>query len=84
MVRELPVFSFLVCGIEQEVLLPALAAVQDLAAGSVSRDLNYQNYTLSIRPDGVSKWNGVIAFCEANGLDSSAVLAIGDGENVER
>jgi hydroxymethylpyrimidine pyrophosphatase-like HAD family hydrolase len=80
-VRELPVLSFVICGREREVLLPALAAGKGLAAGSVSPDLTYGNATLSLRPPGVSKWSGVLAFCRLRGLDPGRILAVGDGDN---
>lgn len=80
-VREQPVLSFVVCGGEREVLRRGLAAVRDLAAGSISPDLTYGGATLSLRPPGISKWNGVVAFCQSRGLDPGRVLAIGDGDN---
>jgi len=80
-VRELPVLSFVICGRAREVLRPALEAVSGLAAGSISPDLTYGGTTLSLRPAGVSKWNGVLAFCRACGLDPTRVLAAGDGDN---
>ena len=80
-VRELPVLSFVICGREREVLLPALDAVRGLAASTVSPDLTYGGSTLSVRPRGVSKWNGVLSFCRRRGLDPGRVLAIGDGDN---
>jgi hydroxymethylpyrimidine pyrophosphatase-like HAD family hydrolase len=36
---------------------------------------------LSLRPPGVSKWNGVLAFCKVRGVDPAGVLAVGDGDN---
>jgi hydroxymethylpyrimidine pyrophosphatase-like HAD family hydrolase len=75
------VLSFIVCGREPARLEPAIDAVVGLATATVSRDLNYGGVTLSVRPPGVSKWNGVLAYCRAYQLDPRRVLAIGDGEN---
>ena len=36
---------------------------------------------MSVRPRGVSKWSGVLSFCNQRGLDPARVLAVGDGEN---
>jgi hydroxymethylpyrimidine pyrophosphatase-like HAD family hydrolase len=80
-VRESPVLSFVICGRPRELLLPALEATRGLAAGSVSADLTYGGAMLSVRPPGVSKWNGVLAFCNARSLDPAGVLAVGDGDN---
>lgn len=80
-VEHLPVFSFLVCGREHDLLVHAQEAVSGLAATSVARDLTHGDYTLSVRPHGINKWSGVLAYCGANDLDPSRVLAVGDGEN---
>jgi hydroxymethylpyrimidine pyrophosphatase-like HAD family hydrolase len=80
-VRNLPVLSFIVCGRERELLVPARQAVLPYAACTISPDLGYGGYTFSVRPLGVSKWNGVLAFCRSRGLDPTGVLAVGDGEN---
>jgi hydroxymethylpyrimidine pyrophosphatase-like HAD family hydrolase len=80
-VRELPVLSFVICGLERQVLLPALDAIGDLAASTISPDLSYGGSTLSVRPPGVSKWSGVLSFCRSRGLDPGRILAIGDGDN---
>src|SRR5579884_1231544 len=80
-VRELPVLSFIICGREQEVLRAGLRATAHLASGSITPDLTYGEHLLSVRPVGVSKWQGVLAFCQARGLDASRVLAVGDGDN---
>ena len=36
---------------------------------------------ISVRPPGVSKWAGVLAWCADQGIDPAHVLAVGDGEN---
>jgi hydroxymethylpyrimidine pyrophosphatase-like HAD family hydrolase len=76
-----PIFSFEICGIARDLLLPVLQDVNGFADGSVTPDLTYGGSALSIRPLGVSKWSGVLAFCAARGLDPNRILAVGDGEN---
>ena len=56
-------------------------AIGDRAAAAVTRDLYFGDATLIARPRGISKWQGVEAYCRRHGLDPSAVLALGDGEN---
>jgi hydroxymethylpyrimidine pyrophosphatase-like HAD family hydrolase len=36
---------------------------------------------VTVGPNGLSKWNGVLAFCARAGIDPEHVLAIGDGLN---
>ena len=51
------------------------------AEAAVVRDLFFGDATLIARPRGISKWQGVEAFCARQDLDPSRVLALGDGEN---
>lgn len=60
---------------------PVHASVARHAEAAVTRDFFFGEATLIARPRGISKWNGVLAFCAAHDLDSSRVLALGDGEN---
>ena len=60
---------------------PVHRAIVRHAEAAVTRDFFFGEATLIARPRGISKWNGVTAFCDAHGLDSSRVLALGDGEN---
>ena len=75
------VLSFAIVGRPRELLLPALEAVRAVADASLSHDLVWGGCTLSVRPPGISKWTGVLAFCAARGLDPARTVAIGDGEN---
>lgn len=78
-----PVLSFTVVG-GDPVLLGAVAdavAATGFGSASVTPDLMYGGATLQVRPAGVSKWSGVLAFCGDQGLDPGRVLAVGDGAN---
>lgn len=57
------------------------AQVGDRAEAAVVRDLYFGDATLVVRPGGISKWQGVEAYCASAGLDPGRVLALGDGEN---
>lgn len=41
----------------------------------------YGGYGLIVNPPGISKWNGIAAFCHLTGISASEVLAVGDGDN---
>ena len=77
-----PVFAFTVVGHpDRHRLEPVLETIGAAGSGSIVHDLVYGGCTLQVRPPGVSKWSGVLAFCADRGLDPTRVLAIGDGAN---
>ncbi len=47
----------------------------------MNRALDYGTHSLTVAGPGMSKWEGVIAYCAHAGLDPGRVLAIGDGPN---
>lgn len=57
------------------------ARIEGIAEGAVVQDLFFGDATLITRPRGISKWNGVLAYCAANRLAADNVLALGDGAN---
>src|SRR5215212_7276298 len=60
---------------------PVVAAVGPRGSASVVADLVYGGCTVQVRPPGVSKWSGVLAYCAEQGIDPGRVLAVGDGAN---
>ncbi|HEX2026652.1 MAG TPA: HAD family hydrolase [Nitriliruptorales bacterium] len=77
------VVSFgIVAGVPEELapVADAIAAV-GCARPVLTRDVVYGAATLMVAPRGVSKWDGVSAYCAAEGLDPDRVLAVGDGHN---
>ena len=78
-----PVLSFTIVGGDPVLLGRVAAAIVGSGVGSasVTPDLMYGGATLQVRPHGVSKWSGVLAFCADQGLDPGRVLAVGDGAN---
>ena len=76
-----PVLTFSVVGRPAGLLEPVARALGGAGSASVVRDLVYGDHTLQVRPPGVSKWSGVLAFCADQGLDPGRVLAVGDGAN---
>jgi len=76
-----PVLTFTVVGRPAPVLDEVARAVGGDGSSSVTPDLVYGGSTLQVRPRGISKWSGVVAFCADQGLDPGRVLAVGDGAN---
>nr|MBA3621364.1 HAD hydrolase family protein [Euzebyales bacterium] len=80
-VAEDTVFCIGIAGCDPRRLAEARDAVGTLAEAVVTRDVVLGGATLMVRPRGISKWAGVVAFCRRHGLDPDRVLAVGDGEN---
>jgi hydroxymethylpyrimidine pyrophosphatase-like HAD family hydrolase len=76
-----PVYAFAVVGRPGHLLEPVLARVGTAGSASIVGDLIYGGSTLQVRPPGISKWSGVLAYCAERGLDPGRVLAVGDGAN---
>jgi hydroxymethylpyrimidine pyrophosphatase-like HAD family hydrolase len=73
--------TFTITGGDPDLLAPLLAHLAPLASASISPDRMYGGVGLQVRPPGVSKWSGVLAFCARKGIDPERVLAVGDGAN---
>jgi 5-amino-6-(5-phospho-D-ribitylamino)uracil phosphatase len=56
-------------------------AVGDVATATITRDIVFGGATLTVRPHGITKWDGVLAWCADQGIDPGRVLAVGDGQN---
>jgi hydroxymethylpyrimidine pyrophosphatase-like HAD family hydrolase len=80
-VAEEDVLSFSVLGRPHDVLVAVTAAIGDAGVFHLSPDRGYGDWTLTVSGPGMSKWEGVVAYCADAGLDPGAVLAIGDGPN---
>jgi HAD superfamily hydrolase (TIGR01484 family) len=76
-----PVLSFAVVGRPPAELEPVRRAIGAAGSASIVHDLLYGGCTLQVRPPGVSKWSGVLAFCADRGVDPARVLAVGDAAN---
>jgi hydroxymethylpyrimidine pyrophosphatase-like HAD family hydrolase len=83
-VAEEDVYSFMIVAGETDGVAAAATGIIDRAAGVpwVSpTEIVTGAATISVRPPGVSKWVGVLAWCAEQGVDPTRVLAVGDGEN---
>ncbi len=76
------VLGFSMIGVEHHHGVAAMEAIGDLAEVHLDRSIDHPGLaSLTAAPKGQSKWDGVLAFCESQGLDSGAVLALADGPN---
>lgn len=81
-VAEVPVLGFSMIGVEHGLCVAARDAVGTTAETHLDRSLDYAGLaTLTVAPEGQSKWDGVLAFCRLHDLDPGRVLALGDGSN---
>ncbi len=80
---ESPVYSLSMFGLAQEKLATVTDHLQ--RSGRVNAvaapELTYGGWGLTINPLGVSKWSGILAYCQREGIDPSQVMTIGDGAN---
>ena len=76
-----PVLAIGVVGYDAGQLRSIEAEIAGAAEAAVVRDIFFGDATLIARPRGISKWQGVTAYCAWAGFDERRVLAIGDGEN---
>lgn len=82
-VARLPVLAFAVIGCEEDLLRGVSAKMAGLPATEmfVPAHGRYPGSNLHYWPHGLSKWDGVVAYCEREGLEPGAVLAVGDNLN---
>ncbi|HEX6425917.1 MAG TPA: HAD hydrolase family protein [Acidimicrobiales bacterium] len=79
---EETVLGFGMIGVPHRDGTAACEAVGDLAACHLDRSLDHPGLaSLTVAPLGLSKWDGMLAFCTAHGLDAARVLAVADGPN---
>lgn len=79
-VASVPVLSFGVFGQEETAIARAVEALTGAADPRVTIG-DFGGYGVTVAPIGLSKWVGVLAYCELSGIDPDQVLAIGDGSN---
>jgi hydroxymethylpyrimidine pyrophosphatase-like HAD family hydrolase len=81
-VAEEVVLGFSILGRPFEVLEPVVAGLDGVGVTHLDRSIEYVGQaSLTVTQPGISKWEGVVAWCRHAGIDPGAVLAIGDGPN---
>lgn len=79
---EEAVLGFGMIGVPHAAAAAARDALGERVEVHLDRSLDYPGMaSLTAAPKGQSKWDGVVAFCEREGLDPGRVLALADGPN---
>jgi hydroxymethylpyrimidine pyrophosphatase-like HAD family hydrolase len=79
-VATAPVLSFGAFGLQEHVVARVLPGITRHADPRVTHG-DFGGHGVTVGPYGLSKWNGVLAYCARVGIDPGRVLAIGDGAN---
>jgi hydroxymethylpyrimidine pyrophosphatase-like HAD family hydrolase len=79
-VASVPVLSFGVFGRPEHEILRAVEGLARCADPRVTKG-DFGGHGVTVAPVGLSKWDGVLAYCLLAGIDFARVLAIGDGAN---
>jgi hydroxymethylpyrimidine pyrophosphatase-like HAD family hydrolase len=82
-VRTMAVYAFSVLGLDREVLAPVARELSDTHGATVVLypEPDYGRFGLIVNPRGVSKWSGIVAYCNLHGIGPDEVAAVGDGLN---
>ncbi len=81
-VAEEAVLGFSMIGVPHAAAVAAREALRELLEVHLDRSLDYPGLaSFTAAPSGQSKWDGVLAYCAAEGLDPGRVLAVADGPN---
>ncbi len=80
-VATTPVLMFGIMGHPDAPFAEVERALDGIAEVHVAPSDQYGGFSCTATPIGLSKWVGVEVYCERHGIDSSRVLAIGDGPN---
>jgi hydroxymethylpyrimidine pyrophosphatase-like HAD family hydrolase len=76
------ILGFGMIGIPFEPAEAAYAALMGVAEAHLDRSIDHPgSAAMTVAPLGQSKWDGVLAFCAARGLDPTRVMAVADGPN---
>ena len=81
-VATVPVLGFSLIGIPFDEAEAAFAALAPVVEVHLDRSFDHPGLaSLTAAPRNQSKWDGVLAFCAARGIDSTQVMAVADGPN---
>ena len=81
-VAESPVLGFSLIGVPFEAAEAAFAALTPFVEVHLDRSIDHPGLAaMTVAPRGQSKWDGVLAYCAARGIDSTKVMAVADGPN---
>ena len=81
-VEESPVLGFSMIGVPFAAAERAFAALAPVVEVHLDRAIDFPGMaSLTVAPRNQSKWDGVLAYCAAHGIDSTRVMAVADGPN---
>jgi hydroxymethylpyrimidine pyrophosphatase-like HAD family hydrolase len=77
------VLAFGLIGVPEAPLEAVAAAIlaDRLGEARINPSFDFGDCAFTVVAHGLSKWDGVLAFCAKSGIDAARVLAIGDGSN---
>lgn len=76
-----PVYAFALVDADPVALDRVARGLAGAGTPTIAHNAFFPGATITVRPPQTSKWEGVLAYCRVQGLDPTAVLAVGDGEN---
>lgn len=81
--QGLEVLNFCILGVPIADLINVVKDLKEsgLANPSLYRDQLFDGYSLTVQPFNVSKWSGILQWCEHNEFTPSRVIAVGDAGN---
>jgi hydroxymethylpyrimidine pyrophosphatase-like HAD family hydrolase len=79
--RVASVLAFSVLGAPGDLAAAVAASIGSAGVPHLHVDPYYGGFSLTVAGPGMSKWDGVVAFCASRGIDPANVLAIGEGPN---
>jgi hydroxymethylpyrimidine pyrophosphatase-like HAD family hydrolase len=81
-VKASAVLGFSLIGVPFDAAEAAFAALSPLVEVHLDRSIDHPGMaSLTVAPRDQSKWDGVLAYCAAHGIDPTKVLAVADGPN---
>ncbi len=80
-VSDTTVLGFGIIGAAEDALMTAAQALAGIAEVHLDRAFDYPGSAITVAPLQQSKWDGVVAYCDARGFDPDRVLALADGPN---
>ena len=81
-VADSPVLGFCLIGVPFDAAEAAFAALAPFVEVHLDRSIDHPGLAaMTVAPRGQSKWDGVVAYCAAHGIDSTKVMAVADGPN---
>jgi len=81
--RGLSVLNFCILGVPREDLINVVSDLESSGLGNPSFyvDRLFGGYSLTVQPPEVSKWSGIMQWCEIENFSPKRIVAVGDAGN---